>query len=113
MFAPILAMIDMRGNWIAAVILLMIGVVVLGIVRPPSVASSSRRWLPIVAFISGPFAAFLWTIADAVWIQPGSYVNVNEYLQTLPPVLITGVTGGAAGAFVFWVGDRLTQHRVR
>ena len=112
-FAPMLAMIDMRGNLIAAAILLVVGVVVFRLVRPPNAVSTSRRWLPIVAFVSGPTIAFLWTIADALWIQPGSYLDFAEYLETLVPVLIIGVIGGAVGAFVFWVGDRFTLQRVR
>lgn len=112
-FAPMLAMIDMRGNSIAAAILLVVGVVVFRLVRPPSATTSSRRWLPIVAFITGPAVAFLWTIADVLWIQPGSYLNFAEYLPTLTPVLIIGVIGGAVGALAFWGADRITLHRVR
>ena len=67
-FAPMLAMIDMRGNLIAAAILLVVGVVVFRLVRPPNAVSTSRRWLPIVAFVSGPTIAFLWTIADVLWV---------------------------------------------
>ena len=113
MFAPMLAMTDMRGNLIAAAILLVVGVVVFRLVRPPNAVSTSRRWLPIVAFVSGPTITFFWTIADVLWIQPGSYLNFAEYLETLVPVLIIGVIGGAVGAFVFWVGDRFTLQRVR
>jgi len=113
MFAPILALINMRGNLIAAAALLVIGVVILRLVRPPSATTGSRRWLPIVAFIAGPLVAFLWTIADVFWIQPGSYLNFAEYIETLIPVLTIGVIGGAVGAAVFWIGDRITLHRVR
>ena len=113
MFAPMLAMVDMRGNLIAAAILLVIGVVVFRLVRPPNAASTSRRWLPIVAFVSGPAIAFFWTIADVLWIQPGTYLNFAEYLETLVPVLIIGVVGGAVGGFAFWVGDRFRLQRVR
>tara|TARA_R110002073_G_scaffold172563_13_gene329820 strand:+ start:11093 stop:11437 length:345 start_codon:yes stop_codon:yes gene_type:complete len=111
MFTPMPALIDMRGNLIAAAILLVIGVVVFRFVRPPSATTSSRRWLPIVAFVCGPVVAFLWTIADVFWIQPGSYLNFAEYVETLIPVLIIGVIGGAVGAFAFGVGDRITLHR--
>ena len=40
-FAPMLAMIDMRGNLIAAAILLVVGVVVFRLVRPPNAVSTS------------------------------------------------------------------------
>ncbi|TWU26681.1 hypothetical protein Pla52o_05340 [Novipirellula galeiformis] len=113
MVAPTLGLIDMRGNLIAAAILLVIGVVVLRLVRPPSATTGSRLWLPIVAFIAGPLVAFLWTIADVLWIQPGTYLNFAEYIETLIPVLKIGVIGGVVGAAVFWVGDRLTLHRGR
>jgi Zn-dependent membrane protease YugP len=114
MFAPLLAMVDMRGNLIASAILLVVGVVVFRLVRPPVAASTSRRWLPIVAFVSGPAVAFLRTIADVLWIQPGTYLNGTylnfaEYLETLVPVLVIGVIG----AFAFWVGDHLSRQRVR
>ena len=75
MYAPLLAMVDMRGNLIAAAILLIVSVVVLRLVRPTGAASTSRRGLPIVAFASGPAIAILWTIADVLWIQPGTYLN--------------------------------------
>ena len=113
MFAPMLAMVDMRGNLIAAAILLVIGVVVFRLIRPPNAVATSRRWLPIVAFVSGPTIAFLWTIADVLWIQPGSYLNLAEYLETPVPVLIIGEIGDTVGACVFWVGDRFTLQRVR
>ena len=108
-----LALIDMRGNLFAAAVLLLIGVVVLRLVRPPSANTGSGRWLPIVTFVAGPLVAFLWTIADVLWIQPGSYHSFSEYLETLCPVLAIGVIGGAVGATVLWVGDRFTLHRVR
>tara|TARA_R110002049_G_scaffold305056_3_gene501132 strand:+ start:85541 stop:85885 length:345 start_codon:yes stop_codon:yes gene_type:complete len=113
MFAPLLAMVDMRGNLIAAAILLVVGVLVFRLVRPPDAASTSRRWLPIVAFVSGPVIAFLWTIADVLRMQPGTYLNFAEYIETLVPVLIIGVICGGVGAFAFWVGDRFTLQRVR
>lgn len=110
MFTPMLAMFDMRGNLIAAAILLVIGVVVLRLVRPPSATSRSRRWLPIAAFVAGPLIAFFWTIVDVLWLQPGSYLSFSEYYETLLPVLAIGVIGGTVGAAVFWIGDRLTLH---
>ncbi|WP_372716342.1 hypothetical protein [Novipirellula sp.] len=113
MFSSTLALIDMRGNLIAAAIVLVIGVVVFRLVRPPSATTSSRRWLPMVAFVSGPIVAFLSTIADVLWIQPEMYLDFAEYLETWTRVLFIGVIGGAVGAFAFWVGDRITLHRIR
>lgn len=61
-----IGVVDMRGNLIAAVIFLLVGVVVFQLLRPRVASTSSRRWLPIVAFVSAPAIAFLWSIADVV-----------------------------------------------
>jgi hypothetical protein len=106
-FEPINAMIDMRSNLIAAAVVLVVGVMVFRFVRSSEAESTSRNWLPMVAFFTGPLVGFLWTVADVLWIQPYSYLNFAEYIDTLVPVLIVGVIGGSVGAFAFWVGDRL------
>ena len=109
-----LALIDMRGNLIAAAALLVIGAVVLRLVRPTSASTGPRRWLPIVAFLAGPLVAFLWSFADVVWLHPDAYLTFAEYFETLIRVLILGMLVGTAGAAALWVGERfLLRHRNR
>ena len=57
----VIAFVRMTGNFVAAIVLLLLGVT---IVRKLRGSSSRRRWLPLVAFLAGAGTSLLWIAAD-------------------------------------------------
>lgn len=111
MVMPILAVSEMRGSFIACVILLITGVVVLRLLRRPSAANGSRAatsgFAAMISFVAGPLIALLWSVAEVFWLQPGFYHSFSEYLETLLRFVVLGITCGAVGAAIILLGDRL------
>ena len=104
-------MADMRGNLVAAAILLIAGVILMRTLRPSDTSPQRQRWVPIVAFLCGPILAFLYFVADVAWLSHGIYIDRSDYFETLWRVLVIGVIGGAIGAFAIWIGLRISVHR--
>ena len=99
----LLAMADMRGNLVAAGVLLALGVFVLRLVEPTSDTPKSRWRLVGVAFVCGPAAALAWFVADIFWISPRYYLMTGDYAESLPPILIIGFISGTVGAATIWL----------
>ena len=107
----LLAMVDMRGNLVAAAILLIVGVILIRRLRPSDFSPRRNRWVPIVAFLCGPTLALLYFVVDVAWLSRGMYIDRSDYHATLWRVLVIGVIGGAIGAFALWIGSRIPLHR--
>ena len=101
------AMVDMRGNFVDAAILLVIGVVILGWFHSQTGTPTPRRWVPVAAFCSGPASALAWFLADALWISPHNYLLANDYVESLLPILTIGLIGGTIGSAAFWLAEQL------
>ena len=57
----VIAFVRMTGNFVAAIVLLLLDVTIVGMLRG---SSGRRRWLPLVAFLAGPGTSLLWIAAD-------------------------------------------------
>jgi apolipoprotein N-acyltransferase len=100
-----LAMIDMRGNLLAAGVFLVLGVILLSLVRPVTKSSKPRRSLIVTAFFSGPALALAYYVADILWIAPHLYVVPEDYSKALLQVLVIGYVGGTIGAVAIGIGE--------
>jgi hypothetical protein len=100
----LLALTDMRPNVATAAVILVLGVALIGWLQSPAAPARDRRGVPLVAFLCGPTVAFLWFLADVYWMSPASPIYLDDYLGSLFPMLLIGVTAGAVGAGAFWVG---------
>ena len=112
MIPRMFAMADMRGNLIAAAVLLVIGVLVLRAVRPKSVSRVPNRWLPVAALLCGPLSAIGWFLVDVFLLSPHSYMFFADYVEAIIPILTIGLLGGVLGGVVFWIADLWPLHRV-
>ncbi len=106
----ILAMTDMRGNFVAAGIVLLVGGVLLRLARSKK---GARWWLPVAAFVSGPLWAIGWFIADLCSPYSEGYVSFSDFAETFVPVVTVGVIGGAVGAAVFAIVCYIPLPRMR
>ena len=97
-------MADMSGTPYAITALILCGILMLRFLRPAK--SKSRTWLPLAALLAGPMIAIAYFAAD-VFIVSRNYFTTNDYIQSLIPILIIGLAGGAIGSFSFWVGEKL------
>ena len=91
----ILAMVDMRGNFVAAGLVLLVGGVVLRFARSKKEAC---WWLPVAAFVAGPLWAIGWFLADLCSPYSEGYVSYSEFIETFVPVVVVGIVGGVVGA---------------
>jgi hypothetical protein len=111
----LLAMADMRGNFVAVAVLLAIGIAVLRLVNPAAGDSTPRRWLVGAAFVCGPISALVFFIADVFWVSPYDYIVSQDYIDSIVPILIIGFIGGALGAAAIWATEcmscRWRRHR--
>ncbi|WP_417397877.1 hypothetical protein [Gimesia chilikensis] len=98
------AMADMSHTPYAIAVLLLIGIIALCFLRPAN--SKSGIWLPVSAFLAGPIIAIGYFAAD-VFLVSGDYLTTDDYIQSLIPILIIGLIGGAIGSISFWIGDKL------
>ena len=98
-------MLDMRGNVVAGIIVVMVGAGFVRSLKPPSIKAPTRRWIPVVALITGPVFAFVWCIVEA-YISPGSYTQPGDFAATAVPAVIIGLVAGVIGAAGFWIAER-------
>lgn len=111
MFSHFLAMADMRGNLVAAVVVLAIGLVLLRMLSPNRGRAKSAIWIPIVALIAGPLLGIaLWAFHVFV-LTPENYIFPSDYLGLLTPILVIGTFVGVATALVFAFGYRVRRQR--
>ena len=103
-FADLIAMADMSRTPYAIATLLVIGFVILRLIRPAD--STSRNWIPIVAFVSGPIIALGYFAAD-IFLVSRDYITFDDYIESMIPILIIGIVGGTIGAIWFWLGNRI------
>jgi hypothetical protein len=93
----ILAMVDMRGNFVAIGLVLLVGGVVLRFAR----SKKGACWqLPVAAFVAGPIWAIGWFLAELCSPYSGGYVSYSEFVETFVPVVTVGIIGGVVGAAV-------------
>lgn len=103
-------MVDMRGNFVAAGIVLLVGGVLLCLARS---RKGARWWLPVAAFVSGPLWAIAWFIADLCFPYSEGYVSLSDFAGTFVPVVTVGVIGGGVGAAVFAIACYIPLPRTR
>ena len=106
-FPHLIAMVDMRGNFIAAGVILAIGLVLLRLLPPKAVLAKSQIWIPVVALIAGPILGICWWAIDVFLLSPDLYVSSSEYFEVLPPILIIGTFVGVVTALAFALVYRL------
>ncbi|MBL8871063.1 MAG: hypothetical protein JNK90_14805 [Planctomycetaceae bacterium] len=111
--SDLIALADMRANFIAVAVLLVLGVIVLRSVSPVANTSAvntsaPRWWLVVTAFVSGPASALAWFAADVLWISPGDYLVANDYAEPQIPIMIIGIIGGTIGAIAIWGSECMT-----
>lgn len=104
----LIAMVDLRGMFIAVVVLLVLGIIVLRSVSPVANTTGPRWWLVAIAFVCGPASALAWFAADVFWRSPGDYLVASDYYEPLIPIMIIGIIGGTIGAIAIWVGECMT-----
>lgn len=109
----LIAMADMRCNFIAIVVLLALGVIALRSASPVTNSSAAntsapRWWLVVTAFVSGPASALAWFAADMLWISPGDYLVANDYAEPQIPIMTIGIIGGTIGAMAIWGSECMT-----
>jgi hypothetical protein len=97
-------MADMSRTPYAIALLLVVGIIALRFLRPANARSSN--WLPIAAFVAGPIIALGYFAADIFFLSR-DYLTANDYIQSLIPILIIGLIGGAIGSISFWIGGKL------
>ncbi|HEY4263621.1 MAG TPA: hypothetical protein VGM98_25885 [Schlesneria sp.] len=97
---------DMRGNVVAGIVVVMAGAGLLRCVKPPTVKTTRRFWIPVVALISGPVVTFGYCLLDAYSFSPGSYTQPGDFAASAVPVTIVGIAAGVFGAAVLWLADR-------
>ena len=107
MFSPLLAMADMRGNLVAAGVVLAIGLVLLRLLSPNGVRSKSQISIPIVALIAGPIVGIGWWAVDVFVLAPDLYVFPSDYIESLPPHLLIGLFVGVVTALAFALAYRI------
>ena len=99
-------MLDMRGNVVAVIIVVMAGPAFVRFFKPPSSNTTPRRWIPVVALISGPMLTFAWCIVDACYLSPRSYTQPGDFAETAVPMVFIGLVAGVIGAAGFWIAER-------
>lgn len=109
----VLALTDMRGNFAAVALILIVGVILIRRLRPTDASHQYHRWLPLAALVCGPILALLYFVVDVTWISPETYILRSDYYGTLWRVLAIGVIGGAIGAFAFWIETQIPARRER
>jgi hypothetical protein len=107
MFSHLLAMADMRGNLIAAGVVLAFGLVLLRLLSPNSVRSKSHIWVSVVALIAGPIVGIVWWALDVFVLAPELYIFPSDYLEVLPPILLIGTFVGVIAALAFALAYRV------
>jgi hypothetical protein len=100
-----LALIDMRGNLLAAVIVLVFGVIAWRMVRSTQPMKRRLPMVPLVAFACGPLIAFLCYLIEVFWVSRGQEFLPREYVSTFVSIMTIGVLGGLAGAIAFAIGS--------
>lgn len=101
----LLAMVNMSGNLVAAVVFLALGVSVLRSIKAASGRSEPRRWLVGAAILCGPALAFAFWLADIFWISPDSYLLARDYVESLTPILFIGLIAGTLCAAAIWIAE--------
>jgi hypothetical protein len=96
----------MQGNLIAAFVLLVVGVALLGWLHRKGSAKHGFNWAPVIAFMCGPAIATAYFVADVLWFGHGTYAIASDYYDTYWRVLVIGLVAGTLGAIAFWMVSR-------
>ena len=100
-----LALIDMRGNLLAAFIVLVFGVIAWRMVRSTQPMQRRLPMVPLVAFACGPLVALFCYLIEVFWVSRGQEFLPREYVSTFVSIMTIGVIGGLAGAIAFTIGS--------
>ena len=92
----LLALTPMRGNVVAAAVVLLVGVLALDLFRRFRARRTPKRSLVLAALLGGPALATLLFAADMFWISPNIYLQPDDYLSTLWRYLAVGMACGIA-----------------
>jgi hypothetical protein len=109
----ILSAAPMRGNLIAAAIVLLIGMLFVALmVRIRTSGARSLRWMPIATLIIGPVLSFLFVAITALVVsRRGNQLQVEDVWAALPPVLIIGAFAGVVASVAFSAALRIAERQ--
>lgn len=103
----LIAATPMLGNLIAALVMLVLGVVLFRGIRGRDRVTSGFNWAPIVAFLSGPALATVYLVCDVLWSGHGTYTLASDYFDICWRVLVIGLVAGTLGALAFWTEQKI------
>ena len=96
-------MVDIRGNLAIAIIVASAGAALVRSMKPPTSTVARRRWLPAIAFISGPMFTVGWSIVE---IYVSKYTHPDDVVPMIVSMAAIGLVAGAIGAMAFWIAER-------
>ncbi len=97
-------MLDMRGNVATGIVVALAGAALVRSMKSTS-AASRRRWIPAIAFISGPLLTVGWCVLDIYCVS--KFTHPDDVLPMLLAMAFIGFVAGAIGATAFWIVERL------
>lgn len=106
-----LALIDMRGNLRAAVIVLVLGVIAWRMVRAEKPVQQRLPMVPLIAFACGPLIALVCYFIEVFWVSRAQEFLPREYVSTFVSIMTIGMIGGLACAVAFSIGSFVPARR--
>lgn len=97
-------MIDMSSNLAAAATVALGGAALVRSMKTPTNAISRRRWLPAIAFISGPLITVGWQLIDIYYVT--KFTHPDDIAPMFIAAIAIGLLAGTIGAVSFYIFER-------
>lgn len=97
-------MYDMRGNAAMAIIIALSGAALVRSMKSTTNSRARRRWIPAVAFISGPLLTVGGCLVDVYCVS--KFTHPDDVVPAIVSAAVIGLVAGAIGATSFWIAER-------
>lgn len=97
-------MVDLRGNLVVGVVVALAGAAVVRSMKQPAATVSRRRWIPMIALITGPLLTVGSCVVDIYCVS--EYTHPDDIAPMFIACAVIGLVAGAIGAAAFWIVER-------